>query len=95
MPESSQEKLNAWFNDFELSVDKIHRPCVGRKEEKLGRLGARDQPEGCEGRRGEEEHLKLKRKYLRPHASAKFLRGPVSRDRAWGGREKRGRGAKV
>jgi hypothetical protein len=62
MPEASQEELNAWFNDFKLSVDKIHRPCVGRKEEKFGRLGARDHPEGWVQRRERKECLRLKNK---------------------------------
>jgi hypothetical protein len=90
MPEASQEELNAWFNDFKLSVDKIHRPCVGRKEEKFGRLGARDHPEGWVQRRERKECLRLKNKniYLKPHASAAFLRGPPCKDCGMGGRGK-------
>jgi len=94
MPESSQEELYAWFNDFKLSVDKIHRPCVGRKEEKFGRLGARDQPRGLGAKAGEGmPKVEIIKYYLKPDASAAFLRGPPRKDMEMGvgGSGRRGR----
>jgi hypothetical protein len=62
MPESSQEKLIAWFNDFELSVGKsIVRASVEKKRSwGGGALGVT--PRSCEGGRGGERGPKVEKK---------------------------------
>jgi hypothetical protein len=55
--------VNAWFNDFELSVGRsIFRASVEKKRSWDSGGGARDHPEGSEGGARAGEHLKLKRK---------------------------------
>jgi len=78
--------VNAWFNDFELSVG--NRPCVGRKI-KRG-WGARDHPEGCAKAGGGEGVDPEVEKKIPLVILDRFLRGPVREDRGSDGEEGRG-----